>query len=195
MVGQSHGASIDPRSGQLVWTPPAPGTYPLEITVSDGRGGRDQQSWSVTAGPDLSIASNRSPNVEIIPNQTAYVGNDFTYQVIATDEDRDPILYFLQPSSARSNIPDGLSIDRKTGEIHWNAKTATRTWTTVLVGARDSKGGISTTPLKIQAILPPSEPNSPPVIDPIPDLHILAGNSIDWIQSPICFIGNPPRNI
>jgi RHS repeat-associated protein len=180
MVGQSHGASIDPRSGQLVWTPPAPGTYPLEITVSDGRGGRDQQSWSVTAGPDLSIASNRSPNVETIPNQTAYVGNDFTYQVIATDEDRDPILYFLQPSSARSNIPDGLSIDRKTGEIHWNAKTATRTWTTVLVGARDSKGGISTTPLKIQAILPPSEPNSPPVIDPIPDLHILAGNSIDW---------------
>ena len=180
MVGQSHGASIDPRSGQLVWTPPAPGTYPFEITVSDGRGGRDQQSWSVIAGPDLSIASNRSPNVETIPNQTAYVGNDFTYQVIATDEDRDPILYFLKPSSARSSIPDGLSIDRKTGEIHWNAKSATRTWATVLVGARDSKGGISTTPLKIQAVLPPSEPNSPPVIDPIPDLHVLAGNSIDW---------------
>ncbi|MFN7627330.1 MAG: putative Ig domain-containing protein, partial [Pirellula sp.] len=180
MVGQSHGASIDPRTGQLIWTPAGPGNYQFEITVSDGRGGRDQQAWSVTAGPDLSITSNRPPNVESIPNQTAYVGKDFAYQVMASDDDRDPILYFLQPSSPRSNIPEGLSIDRKTGEIHWSAKSATRSWATVLVGARDSNGGISTTPLKIQAILPPNEPNSPPVIDPIPDLHVLAGTAIDW---------------
>ncbi|MBM3964919.1 MAG: tandem-95 repeat protein, partial [Planctomycetes bacterium] len=180
MVGQTQGASIDPSSGKLVWTPPASGTYPFEIVVSDGRGGRDQQSWTVTAGPDLSIASNRSPIVEAIPNQTAYVGKEFAYQAIAIDEERDPILYFLQAPSPRSAIPEGLSIDRKTGEIHWIAKTATRTWVTVLIGARDSKGGISTTPMKIQAILPPSEPNSPPRIDPIPDLHVLAGDAIEW---------------
>src|SRR5262249_59187622 len=42
------GATIHVQTGQLAWTPPAPGTYHFRVQVADGRGGLDVQDYDVT---------------------------------------------------------------------------------------------------------------------------------------------------
>ena len=43
-----QGATIDPVTGMLLWTPPGPGTYNFTVKADDGRGGFDTQSFVLT---------------------------------------------------------------------------------------------------------------------------------------------------
>lgn len=177
-VEQPNGAIIDSKSGIITWSPPGPGTFSFSIEVSDGRGGRAVQSWTVESGEDMESTTNHAPSIASIADQTAFVGMPWEYQAIATDQEGDPLFYFLQAPDSRSHIPEGLTIDRRTGELRWSPTLASSLWTTVLVGVRDPWGARSTTPIRVRAQVPPVVPNSPPVIDPIPDLNVVAGETV-----------------
>jgi hypothetical protein len=48
LANPAQGMAIDPVSGALSWTPDIAGTYPIVVMVSDGRGGMDEQAYSLT---------------------------------------------------------------------------------------------------------------------------------------------------
>jgi RHS repeat-associated protein len=45
------GMSIDPDSGEISWDPLESGSFPVEVQVSDGRGGTDSQVWAIEVLP------------------------------------------------------------------------------------------------------------------------------------------------
>jgi len=47
IVSSPSGADLDPKTGELAWTPPQTGDFPFVIQVSDGRGGFDTQSFTI----------------------------------------------------------------------------------------------------------------------------------------------------
>jgi RHS repeat-associated protein len=47
LVSAPQGATIDRQTGKLIWTPPATGEYAFKIKVADGKGGFDNQAFSL----------------------------------------------------------------------------------------------------------------------------------------------------
>jgi uncharacterized protein YjdB len=72
-------------------------------------------SWSFTTG---SLA-NVHPSINMIPALSATVNSAFSYQVMASDPNNDPITYSLL-----GNLPAGLSIGATTGLLTWTPTAA-----------------------------------------------------------------------
>src|SRR5262249_12957971 len=110
LVTAPAGMSIDPSSGILVWTPTADqiGTQVVAITVSDGQGG------SVTHATSVAVRSiNVPPMITSVPPTTAAFAAAFSYSVVASDANNDPLTYSL------TTAPVGMAIDPTTGLIGW----------------------------------------------------------------------------
>jgi hypothetical protein len=100
----------------LTWTPDAGDSgrqHAFRLRADDGNGGSVDQAWqvSVTDG-----GNNRAPSITSTPNTQATAGEEYTYQVTATDPDGDR-LFFVLPED--QNPPEGMTIDVNTGVIRW----------------------------------------------------------------------------
>ena len=85
LVGAPAGASIDPVSGVFSWTPTeaqGPGSFTFTVSVSDGVGGSDGESITVTVD-ELNVA----PVLAAIGNQTVDEQTFLTFTGSATDAD------------------------------------------------------------------------------------------------------------
>ncbi|MCK4658684.1 MAG: tandem-95 repeat protein [Phycisphaerae bacterium] len=134
------GAAIEPDTGDpfttlLTWTPTAGqvGTHQFTIRADDGRGAWVTQTWSVNVslyGPNI------PPEIISTPVFTAVVGEPYSYDVEATDEDDedDELTYYLMSS------PAGMSIDLHTGLITWTPTTEDVGTHRVRVQVRDPRG-------------------------------------------------------
>lgn len=98
---------IDSTTGILSGTPGRDddGESIITVTVSNG----EQQATSVIKV--VIEDANKAPVLTSITDQTMTAGKAIDIQVIATDEDQDPLTYTL------TNAPVWLSIDSKTGVI------------------------------------------------------------------------------
>ncbi len=115
VVAAPAGASIDSNSGVLTWTPTLAqvGAQPFEITVSDGDGGSARQAFTITVAPP---AVNHAPTITSTPITTVDEGQDYAYDVDATDPDpRDVLRYALRRQA------EGMRIDEQSGVIAWPA--------------------------------------------------------------------------
>jgi fibro-slime domain-containing protein/RHS repeat-associated protein len=114
----------------LQWSTPIAGTYPLEITVSDGLGGADIQDWTLTvaAGP-----ADRPPNITSTPGTHAVVGKAYSYTLTSTDPDNDTVTY-----SMAAGAPSWLTFT-SSNVISGTPTTANSYPLTVI--ANDGKGG------------------------------------------------------
>ena len=86
-VGAPEGASIDPVSGVLSWTPEeidGPGSVEITVGVTDDGNPSlsDTQSFTVTVGE-----INVSPSINSIPSQTVDEGGSIGFSIEATDSD------------------------------------------------------------------------------------------------------------
>jgi hypothetical protein len=90
------------------------GTYRVNITVSDGRGGLDSHVFDLRG-----INVNDPPAFTSTANTTASAGKAYSYQARATDVDKGDVLEY-----SLGTAPDGMSVDKKTGLVTWTpAKT------------------------------------------------------------------------
>lgn len=81
--------------------------------------------------------SNRNPDITSTPPSGLQNGV-YLYQVTAEDKDGDPILYKLVTA------PPGMTIDRATGSIKWDAPSGgDKQQLTVKIAADDGDGGVS----------------------------------------------------
>ncbi len=81
-------------TGLITWTPSAAIVTSIHIQVSDGTS-TVEQSWSITVD-----SVNALPSISSTPTAVVRVGQQYSYQVIATDPDGDPLSYSLEQSPA-----------------------------------------------------------------------------------------------
>ena len=99
--------AVDATSGLLTYTPTVAqiGVQPVTVTVVDGLGFSDSQSFNlpvVAAG-----AVDRPPTITSTPSFSAGLVSTYLYLVVATDPDGDPLSYSLPTA------PSGMTIDAK----------------------------------------------------------------------------------
>ncbi len=151
------GMLIDRASGLLEWTPTdlQLGPHTIKVLVHDGHGGSDETDLTFTviqpAGSDE--FDNVPPQIISAAPTDATVGFDYSYEVIATDGDNDPLRYSL------SLAPAGMAIGRKSGVIRWTPRLGQDGAHDVIVRVTDGRGGVDLEAFTLNVI-----PNSPPVI-------------------------------
>jgi hypothetical protein len=106
-------------------------TILLDVTASDG-----SLNGTVTV-TERFMMSNSSPTIVSKPSPLPN-GNQYDYLVQATDADGDPITYALEVA------PPGMTIEAKTGRIHWGVTPDLKGNHRVRVVAKDPQGGFAT---------------------------------------------------
>jgi hypothetical protein len=105
------GASLDPLTGTLTWTPflAQVGKYDgIVLSATDG---------SLTATQTISIMItpvNEPPHFLPLPAQSGREGTQLQFTISADDADNDPLTY-----SVISGLPSGATFDAATARLQW----------------------------------------------------------------------------
>ena len=107
-VTQPASGSATIQNGAIQVTAPLDynGTLSFSYTVSDGNGGTDSASVSVTVNP-----VNDPPTLAAVSDQSTDVGDSPSLSLSASDPENDPLTF------SASGLPAGLSIDSSSGQI------------------------------------------------------------------------------
>jgi VCBS repeat-containing protein len=153
------GATIDPVSGALRWTPSeaqGPGNFTFRVNVSDG---------TATASETVTVAVNEvnvAPQLSNVPAAAAINElSAFTFQPSALDADipNQPLTFSL------IDAPAGASVNPTGGAFSWTPTESQGNGSVYSFTVRVSDGVASTdVPVKLTAL----EVNSPPVLSEIP---------------------------
>ena len=158
------GAAINSETGEFTWIPntsQVPGVFNLVVSVSDGAGGTDTESFQVTVNQD-----NTPPVLAGIPDQTVEQASLLQFTVEAMDVDLPANMLTFGLSGT---IPEGMLIDSSTGVVSWTTSVATAIGDyEVIVTVSDGNGGSDMSSVKI-TVLVASQPNRLPVITSTPD--------------------------
>ncbi|MCY2984883.1 MAG: Ig-like domain-containing protein [Planctomycetota bacterium] len=113
--------------GSLQWNPAASdiGTHSISIAASDGQGATTRQAFvlNVTAP-----TPNRAPIFTSIPVVTVRIGEDYEYNIVATDADGDLVVF-----AAEGNLPGGMALSPTASTSA--VATARLTWTPTAINA------------------------------------------------------------
>ncbi len=124
-----RGVEID-QEGLLNWTPTAVGDYPIEITVSDGRGGEAVQRFTLPV-----LADNAGPSLAFGDAGPIFVDEAWEIEVIAADPEGSTLTYAVDLFAESL----GMVIEEDTGKhyLRWTPNTRGSFVTTVTVTDAD----------------------------------------------------------
>ena len=86
-TGLPTGWTIDPTTGEITGTSPAPDSVTVTVTVDDQNGATDDETFTWT------IVGNTAPVLDPVADQTNDEGDTVTLDVDATDDDGDTLVY------------------------------------------------------------------------------------------------------
>ena len=112
LVKGPAGASVDPKTGEVSWTPGAADVgkdVEFTIRVCDKAGSCTTQTWKVTVAK-----GNRAPVFTSQPPKTAYTGEPVEYTPTITDDPGDKHTWSFDQA------PPAATIDPSTGKVTWN---------------------------------------------------------------------------
>lgn len=168
----SNASLSNPAAANPILLADMPGTYELELVVSDGQSQSEPDRVTITI---LGYPLNRAPQITSTPNTSVLQWGTYTYNVTAFDPDGDTLTYSLATN------PSGMYINSTTGVISWN--------NTVSLGAHsfevqvtDGKGGIGTQSFSVWVYLdnrPPEITSQPPFSGVIGEAYTYDVTSVD----------------
>ncbi len=100
------------------WKPNTVGTFPVIFQLSDSKEGV-QGTLNVEVTEETPLPENHAPMITSNPITEATVGEIYTYQLTAVDEDEDLITFM-----AKTSLPEEMKMNGATGEITWTPKEA-----------------------------------------------------------------------
>jgi large repetitive protein len=114
LVNPVAGASVDPTTGLVTWTPTQTGKTSMAVKVTDGKGGAAIQTLNLDV---ITPVANRAPVINSSPRITTSTLSEYRYQINASDADGDSLTYQLV------NPPSGMTVNNS-GLIAWNPTAA-----------------------------------------------------------------------
>ncbi|MEL7356414.1 MAG: SBBP repeat-containing protein [Cyanobacteria bacterium J06560_6] len=139
LTAAPSGATVGPATGQIIWDSSliAPGSYDFTVQVNDGRGGNDEQSFTlnVEAG-NPAAAPNQAPVIVSDPTFQVAPENPYFYNVNAIDPEKSTLTYSLAGVP-----PEGIQIDSETGVIRWTPTASQTGEFPITVVVSDPDGG------------------------------------------------------
>lgn len=150
------------------WTPQVgqAGTYQVTFVASDGKGGEDSQTITITVLP--AEGANHAPVLETIGNKAVVKGTLLSFVLSATDADGDQVSY------SASGLPTGASLSGNT--FSWTPAFDQVGTYQVTFTASDGKGGEDSETITITV----QDINRAPHIDPIQDKAVEAGSLVSF---------------
>ena len=112
---------------------------------------------------------NNPPVITSTPIETATVGEEYVYNVLATDPDGDDLTYSLLGTP-----PAGMTINENSGVITWTPNSTGTFEVTVEVSDGESSD------IQSFSITVSEVPNQAPVITPIPDATVTLGETFTY---------------
>ena len=165
LVANPTGMTIDTATGLIRWTPATiqTGSATVTLRVSDGRGGSDTQSYTLTTG---NIRANHPPVIVTTPSGGATALRLYTYAIRATDSDSQTLTLALRANPAGATLATTASVNGQVdGLISWTPTAAQTGPQEFIVTATDPLGGSAA-----QRFLVTVRQNDPPVITSTPRL-------------------------
>ena len=157
----STNMAINPATGVISWTPTVTGSFEVIVEVSDGKSS-DTENFTVT----VNLPSVGPSNIGLTP-LIATVGVEYTGIATATSGDNTTLTFSLV------GVPSGMEISAA-GIITWTPTVAGDQIVTVVVtdgaGLSDSKS----------FTIVVSTANHAPVITPIPNATVTAGETLTY---------------
>ena len=134
LVTSPEGMTIDSAAGKITWIPSSTqsGSHAVELTVTDGRGGIAGQKYNIT----VEEAINNAPKIMSSALLVGQIGQLYTYDVEASDEDNDKLVFSL------ITFPEGMTINIETGLINWTPSKTQAGSHNVVVEADDGRDGV-----------------------------------------------------
>ncbi len=173
LVSAPSGMSIDAAQGLITWQPTASHLAEqfVEVAVSDGRGGRDGQTFLVALAGGAPVLGNPLPSFQSLPPTLARAGEPLVYRPRAYDPQGESLAFDL------SFGPAGMAVDPLDGALAW-VPTADQLGTqTAVLRVRDPAGGVALQSIEL-TVLPA---NSPPVFAPdTASLQVAVGVPLEW---------------
>ncbi|MEZ6044193.1 MAG: putative Ig domain-containing protein [Planctomycetaceae bacterium] len=166
IAGSEYGATIDNETGKIHWVPTATGDYDFTVVVTDGRGGQDEQSWTVTV-TDVS-SGNTAPTLASSGPHTLTANREFSFRLQGSDVDGDVLLYQIVDDPLTYPLPAGFSIDGVNGIATWTPTNAQVGTHEVLARVLDGRGGVATQVITLVVEPVDGFENNPPIITSTP---------------------------
>ena len=153
------GADLNATTGNFVWTPTKSdvGLHSFAISVSDGKGGNDNQTIFI-----LVEATNHAPVLNLIGDRTVNETSTLTFTVTATDLDGDRLDITL------TSLPQGARFNSTTGVFQWTPSIGQAGNYTIIFMASDGKGGTDNETITITVT--PNSDHTKPDDEPNDDL-------------------------
>jgi RHS repeat-associated protein len=176
------GMTID-TTGLVTWQPTAAqlGLNPVQVRVTDGRGGFATQTFQINV---VNQSSNRPPSITSTPPQTATIGVPYAYNLVGSDPDGDPLVWSLD------RAPAGMSIDPNRGTVRWTPTTDQLGDQAVAVRVLDGRGGFATQSFAITVRpvnVPPAITSMPPTAATVAVAYTYAVRATDPENDPLTF--------
>ena len=176
VIDLPRGASVHPSAGRIGWTPDfdQAGTYPITVMVSDG-------PETISATTAIVIADvNRKPLLAPIGSLQTTEGSTVAFTAAATDPDRDPLSFSLDP------IPAGATFSSTTGAFSWTPTFSQSGLHELALSVSDGALSDDRT-VRIEVI----DVNRPPTIDAIADVTTTEGSTVTVTVSADDIDGDP----
>jgi hypothetical protein len=127
------GLSVDENTGWLSWTPTAVGQGGVvEVRAIDRDNQKASQTFRIEA---VGSIANRPPIVASEGRSYAQVGNNYLYQIVASDADGDRLSYRVV------SAPNGVSVNGD-GVVLWTPSANQQGKQEIAVEVSDGRGGV-----------------------------------------------------
>lgn len=157
LVDPPTGMSIDELTGEITWTPNAPGEFVVAIQAIDDQDAAGNQVYTVTVVPP-----NTPPVITSTPPASTLVGLTWAYSVTANDAESQALAYSLQTA------PSGMSIHSQLGYAYWQPTLADAGDHPVEVRVDDGFGGIAVQAFAVTVNLDTVAPTVTLTVEPNP---------------------------
>lgn len=157
--GMSIGASV----GTVRWTPLSDqlGTNRVSIRVFDGLGGVGQQSFDVVVR-----AANLPPLISSIPPTSAVIGRSYTYQLLVSDPENDPLRVSLVSG------PTNMTLNLTNALLQWIPNSSQLGTQLVEIQVEDPSGGAGG---QLFSVVVTTNQNRYPTITSVPIFQAVVG--------------------
>jgi hypothetical protein len=163
---KAHGLELDGTT--LRWNPATPDNVSVTITLTDQYGGTCTQTFTIESR--AKSVTSLPPEITSEPFGPAYVGEDWTYQISATDPAGYVVTYYLVEN-------DGSLTLLENGLLIWQPSEAGAQRFTIR--AENEHGAWTEQSFTLNVVTRPTV-NNPPVITSIPTGPAMVGNKYQY---------------